>query len=100
MPSTLFQPPGIRMGIARGVSYGLFGPPDALVCPTRALGAGLVRVYIYWSQVQPEPERWDWTAVDSVLTQLTGQEEVWVTVCLARPGRRVSLRTSCRHRPP
>jgi hypothetical protein len=40
-----------------------------------------VRLYIYWSQVQPEPEEWDWTVVDSFLAQLTGAEEVWVTVC-------------------
>ena len=53
--------------------------------PRRELGAGLVRVYVYWSQVQPEPGRWDWTAVDSLLTQLTGQEEVWVTVCSSSP---------------
>lgn len=73
------------MGIARGVSYGLFGPPDELFGPCRELGAGLVRVYVYWSQVQPEPGRWDWTAVDSLLMQLTGQEEVWVTVCSSSP---------------
>jgi hypothetical protein len=73
------------MGVARGVSYGLFGAPDELVAPSRALGAGLVRVYVYWSQVQPQPERWDWTVVDSVLTQLTGEEEVWMTVCSSSP---------------
>ena len=85
MSSTPFQPSDIRMGIARGVSYGLFGPPDEIVGPCRELGAGLVRVYVYWSQVQPEPGRWDWTAVDSLLMQLTGQEEVWVTVCSSSP---------------
>lgn len=79
--STPFQPSGIRLGIARGVSYGLFGPPEALIAPSRELGAGLVRVYVYWSQVQPQAERWDWTTVDAILDELTGDEEVWVTVC-------------------
>lgn len=76
-----FQPSGIRVGIARGITYGLFGPPDAVIAPSRDLGAGLVRLYVYWSQVQPEPERWDWRIVDAFLDQLTGDEEVWVTVC-------------------
>jgi hypothetical protein len=76
-----FQPAGIRLGIARGITYGLFGPPGPLVAPMRELGAGLARVYVYWSQVEPEPGRWDWTVVDALLDQLTGDEEVWVTVC-------------------
>jgi hypothetical protein len=76
-----FQPSGIRLGIARGITYGLFGPPGPLVAPIRELGAGLVRVYVYWSQVEPEPGRFDWTVVDALLDQLDGAEEVWVTVC-------------------
>lgn len=67
------------------MSYGLFGPPDDFVAASRALGAGLVRVYVYWSQVQPASGQWDWTAVDAFLTQLTGEEEVWVTVCSSSP---------------
>jgi hypothetical protein len=38
-------------------------------------------VYVYWSQVQPEPGQWDWTIVDRILAQLTGEEELWLTVC-------------------
>jgi len=41
-----FQPPGIRLGIARRHYFGLFGPPGPLVAPMRELGAGLVRVYV------------------------------------------------------
>ncbi|HTP18027.1 MAG TPA: YceI family protein [Solirubrobacteraceae bacterium] len=85
MSPTQFQPSGIRLGIARGVSYGLFGPPDQFVAPSRDLGAGLVRVYVYWGQVQPEPDRWDWTVVDAFLAQLTRDEEAWVTVCSSSP---------------
>lgn len=81
MPTTPFLPSGIRLGIARGVSYGLFGPADAFALPCRKLGAGLVRLYIYWSQVQPEPGQWDWTAVDAFLGQVAATQEVWVTVC-------------------
>ena len=30
------QPSGIRLGIARGVSYGLFRSPDDVIAPTAA----------------------------------------------------------------
>jgi hypothetical protein len=74
-------PPGVRLGIVRGISYGLFGKPDTFVPQLRALGAGLVRVYLYWSQLEPEPGRFSFEAVDAFLDQLDGSEEVWVTVC-------------------
>ncbi|MBO0683895.1 MAG: hypothetical protein J2P45_12105 [Candidatus Dormibacteraeota bacterium] len=73
-------PAGARFGIVRGISYGLFGRPDPFVAQARRLGAGLIRVYIYWGQVEPEPGRWSWEAVDALLEQLDGSEEVWVTV--------------------
>jgi hypothetical protein len=71
----------VRLGIVRGISYGLFGKPDRFLPQLRELGAGLVRVYFYWSQVEPEPDRWSFDAVDTFLDQLDGSEEVWVTVC-------------------
>lgn len=74
-------PTGIRLGIARGITFGLFGAPEEIVAPSRALGAGLVRAYLYWSQIEPEPGRFDWTVVDALLEQHTGDEELWVTVC-------------------
>jgi hypothetical protein len=73
--------PGVRLGIVRGISYGLFGRPDQFMTQLRGLGAGLVRVYVYWSQVEPEPGRYAFDAVDAFLDQLDGSEEVWVTVC-------------------
>jgi len=74
-------PAGVRLGIVRGISYGLFGKPDTFVPQLRDLGAGLVRVYVYWSQVEPEPGRYAFDTVDAFLDQLDGSEEVWVTVC-------------------
>jgi hypothetical protein len=38
-------------------------------------------VYFYWSQIEPEPGRYTFEAVDAFLDQLDGSEEVWVTVC-------------------
>ena len=74
-------PPGVRLGIVRSISYGLFGKPDRFVPQLRELGATLVRVYFYWSQVEPEPGRYSFDAVDAFLDQLDGSEDVWVTVC-------------------
>jgi hypothetical protein len=78
-------PPGVRLGVVRGISYGLFGKPDQFVPQARALGANLLRVYVYWSQVEPEPGRFVFDAVDAFLEQLDGSEEVWVTVCSSSP---------------
>ena len=74
-------PPGVRLGIVRSISYGLFGKPDQFVPQLRELGGTLVRVYFYWSQVEPEPGQYTFEAVDAFLDQLDGSEEVWVTVC-------------------
>ena len=74
-------PPGVRLGIVRSISYGLFGKPDQFVPQLRELGGTLVRVYFYWSQLEPESGRYTFEAVDAFLDQLDGSEEVWVTVC-------------------
>ena len=71
----------IKLGIVRGISYGLFGPPDTFVPQVRELGGGLVRVYLYWGQIEPDRGRFDWRVVDGLLAQLDGSEEVWITVC-------------------
>jgi hypothetical protein len=70
----------MRLGVVRSISYGLWGPPGEFVPQARGIGAGLVRVYVYWNQVEPASGEYDWTVVDALLAQL-GDEEVWVTVC-------------------
>jgi len=88
--TSAFDPPGIRLGVVRGISYGLFGKPGEFVPQAHALGAGLIRVYVYWGQVEPEPGRYRWEAVDALLAQLDGDEEVWITLCSSSPwGTRV-----------
>src|SRR3954447_16626283 len=70
----------MRIGIVRGISYGLFGPPTEFGPQARALGAGLIRAYIYWGQVEPRPGQYTWDTVDALMKQLDGDEEVWITV--------------------
>lgn len=71
----------IRLGIVRGISYGLFGKPDEFVPQARTLGVGLLRTYVYWGQVEPQPGCYTWATVDALLEQLDGDEELWITLC-------------------
>jgi len=80
-----FEPEGIRLGVVRGISYGLFGPPGEFVPQARALGAGLVRAYLYWSQVEPEPGQYRWDTGAALRGQLTGEEELWITLWSSSP---------------
>jgi hypothetical protein len=80
-------PAGIRLGVVRGITYGLISPPETIVPQARSVGAEIVRIYLYWSQIEPEPGTYDWSAVDTFLAQLddpdgdsAGGVEAWVTV--------------------
>jgi hypothetical protein len=71
----------IRLGVVRGISYGMYDVPERFVPQVRRLGAGLLRVYVYWSQIEPRPNVFNFDVVDALLDQLDGTEEVWLTVC-------------------
>lgn len=79
----MVDPDNIKLGIVRGISYGVFGPPGEFMPQLRALGAGAARVYITWNQVEPEPGKYDWTAVDALLAQVVAADEIWLTVVSA-----------------
>ena len=87
--TSAFDPPGIRLGVVRGISYGLFGKPGEFVPQARALGAGLIRAYLYWGQVEPEPGCYRWEAVDALLGQLTrrgGLDHAVLGLAVGHPG--------------
>ncbi len=77
--------PDVALGIVRGVSYGLFRKPEPFVAEVRSLGATLVRIYVYWSQIEREPGRYDFSVVDTFLNELNGSEKVWITVSSSSP---------------
>jgi hypothetical protein len=75
----------MKLGIVRGISYGLFKQPDEFVPPARALGARVVRAYLYWGQIEPRPGEYDFHVADALLAQLDDDVEVWLTVCSSSP---------------
>lgn len=77
------QAAGVQLGIVRGISYGVFGPPAPFMEQVRTLGAHLVRVCFTWNQIEPQPGRYDWSAVDALLDQLQPGDDLWVTVVSA-----------------
>ncbi|SDR99483.1 alpha-amylase family protein [Microlunatus soli] len=96
MPETAVESPTrfaepMCVGICRGGTYGLFGEPDECVAPARGLGARLVRIFLYWAQLEPEPGRYDWTALDAFVDQLRDGDRAWITVAGSSPfGSRVA----------
>lgn len=77
--------PGIRLGLCRGATYGLLDAPEQFLPAARSLGARLVRVNLYWSQIEPTPGQFTWDTVDTLLDQLDAGDELWVTVCSSSP---------------
>jgi hypothetical protein len=73
----------VKLGVVRGISYGVFGAPGEVMTPTRALGASVARVYFTWNQIEPAAERYDWSAVDALLKQLWPEDDLWLTVVSA-----------------
>jgi hypothetical protein len=78
-PTPIFS--DIRLGVARGVTFGLLGKPEVFLPQARQLGARTVRITLYWSQVEPGPGRFAWEVVDAFLNQLSDDDEAWIQVC-------------------
>src|SRR5688572_26331369 len=74
---------GIKLGIVRGISYGVCGPPGTFMPQTRALGARLARVHLTWQQIEPQPGSYDWSTVDALIAQCDPGDQLWVTVVTA-----------------
>ncbi|GAA2209688.1 hypothetical protein GCM10009850_051470 [Nonomuraea monospora] len=70
----------IRLGVVRSIQYGLIAEPDIFAPQAQSLGAGLIRTFFYWSQLEPEPGHYDWSAVDAVLDQADANTELWFTL--------------------
>lgn len=68
-------------GIVRGPLYGHMGVrADVFMPQVHQLGAHLVRLFLFWDQVEPERGRFVWDAVDTLLEQLGPSDEAWITL--------------------
>lgn len=62
-----------------GFSYGYQDASAEVFLPqVRHLGAGGVRVFLSWNQLEPEPGHYDWHALDTLLDQLDSPDEALI----------------------
>jgi hypothetical protein len=72
---------GSTIGIVRGPLYGHLGVrADVFMPQVHQLGAHLIRVFLYWDQIEPKRGHFVWDAVDTLLEQLEPCDEAWITV--------------------
>ena len=72
---------GTLFGIVRGPLYGHLGiKADVFMPQVHQVGAHLVRLFLFWDQIEPERGRFIWDAVDTLLEQLGPSDEVWITL--------------------
>lgn len=73
--------PGSPFGVAWGFLYGYAGMKAEIYMPQmRELGGGFTKIYLFWNQVETEKSRYDWSAVDSFLNQLSSPDEGLIAV--------------------
>jgi hypothetical protein len=73
--------PGSPFGVAWGFLYGVPGTkPERFLPQLRRMGAGITKLYLFWSQIEPEKGRFDWQAVDAFLKQLKSPEEALIAL--------------------
>lgn len=78
--------PDQPLGVAWSPVYG-FPPakPETFVPQAHAIGAGAVRLTLYWSQIQPAPGVTRWDVLDAYLAQIDRPEDATLTIASASP---------------
>jgi hypothetical protein len=72
---------GSTIGIVRGPLYGHLGVrADVFMPKVHQLGAHLIRVFLFWDQIETKRGQFVWDAVDIFLEQLEPCDEVWITL--------------------
>ena len=76
-----FPGQGSPFGIVRGPLYGHLGTrADVFMPQIHQLGAHMVRLFLFWDQIEPERGHFVWDAVDALLEQLGPSDEAWITL--------------------
>lgn len=72
---------GSPLGTVRGPLYGHLGiKADVFMPQVHQLGAHLVRLFLFWDQIEPERGHFVWDTVDTLLDQLGPSDEMWITL--------------------
>jgi hypothetical protein len=68
-------------GVVRGPLYGHMGVrADVFMPQVHQLGVHLVRLFLFWDQIEPRQGYFVWDAVDTLLEQLGPSDEAWITL--------------------
>ena len=69
------------LGIACGFLYGYSGTKAETFMPiVRGMGGGFTKVYLFWNQIEPERDQFQWEALDAFVNQLNSPEEGLVSL--------------------
>src|SRR5262245_52946282 len=69
------------LDIVRGPLYGHLGiKADVFMPQVHQLGSHLIRLFLFWDQVEPERRHFVWDDVDTLLEQLSLSDEAWITL--------------------
>ena len=78
MKSLILSP---ALGAAWFFLYGYCEIPAANYLPAlRSIGGTFTKVYLFWQQLEPEKNRFDWSALDAFANQLSSPEEGLVSL--------------------
>jgi hypothetical protein len=69
------------LGIAWGFLYGYSGTKAETFMPlVRGMGGGFTKVYLFWNQIEPQKDHFQWDALDAFTNQLKSPEEGLVSL--------------------
>ena len=73
--------PGSPLGVAWGFVYGYLNvKPEQFMPQLRQIGGGFTKVGLFWNQIEPQKGRYDWTAVDAFVDQLSSPDEGLIAI--------------------
>ena len=76
---TIFMP-GPSIGVAWGFAYGYDEKPVVFLPQLKNMGVNLTKLYLFWQQIEPTKDHFQWTVVDTFLKQLKPSDEALIAV--------------------
>ena len=72
--------PGPDIGVAWGFLYGVDNKPVTFMPQLRKIGVNLTKIYLFWQQIEPSKDHYQWSAIDTFLKQLKSSDETLISV--------------------